>query len=498
MADGIIPVILSGGAGTRLWPLSRAARPKQFLSFTSAQDGTTLSLFQQAVLRCRSRPFDPRPVVVGANDHRFLLAQDLEKIAITADILLEPEPRNTCAAIAAGCLQALTRKTQALVAIVTADHNIPDHAAFREAVSHATPDAQDGHLVTFGIRPDRSTTGYGYMLPGKSLRRALAVEQFIEKPSQEVAERLIAENWLWNSGNFLFRADIFLEELARLEPEILDAVTAAHRKTTHDLGFLRLDAASFAAAPALQIDHAIMEKTQRAAVLPVTYSWADIGSWDGLHDMIETDGTGNAAIGDTALLDASGNLIHAPDKLTALVGVNDMIVVSTRDCLLVAAKSQAGNIKDLVAQLHADERPEAAETPQTFRPWGNYEVIDRGKGYQVKRTVVAPGGVLSLQSHVHRAEHWVVVTGEAEVTIDNQVQTLASGQSAYVPKGAIHRLANHGLKPLVLIEVQTGSYLGEDDIVRHDDIYNRHTLAQRPESRTRKDFNDIRILQGAW
>ena len=473
MAEDIIPVILSGGAGTRLWPLSRAARPKQFLSFGRAENGETLSLLQQAVLRCRGLPFDPRPIVVGANDHRFLLAQDLEKIATPADILLEPEPRNTCAAIAADCLQAIARQTQPLVAIMTADHNIPDHTAFRQAINDAAPDALDGHLVTFAIQPDRPATGYGYILPGKRLRHALAVEQFIEKPSQKLARHLIAENWLWNSGNFLFRADIFLEELERLEPSLLEAVAAAHHKHTNDLGFLRLDAQSFAAAPALQVDHAVMERTQRAAVLPVTYHWSDIGNWDGLHDMIDTDEAGNAVIGDAALMDASHNLVHAPDRLTALIGLHDMVVVSTRDCLLVAPKSETGKVKELVGQLRIAGRSEATETSQTFRPWGNYEVLDRGKGYQVKRTVVAPGGVLSLQSHVHRAEHWVVVTGEAEVTIGSKLQRLTAGQSAYVPQGTIHRLANRGPELLVLIEVQTGDYLGEDDIVRLEDIYNR-------------------------
>lgn len=480
MAEGIIPVILSGGAGTRLWPLSRAAKPKQFLSFGQSEGGKKLSLFQQTVQRCRGQPFAPRPIVVGANDHRFLLAQDLEKIGLPADILLEPCPRNTCAAIAAGCLQALTRKPDALVAIVTADHNIPDHVAFRQAISAAASDAENGQLVTFGICPDKPVTGYGYILPGKPLRRALAVKRFIEKPSQELAQRLIAENWLWNSGNFLFRADIFLNELALYEPAILEAVQAAHCKRTADLGFLRLAAESFVQAPAMQIDHAVMERTQRAAVLPVTYHWSDIGNWDGLQELIDADEDDNAIIGDTVLLDARGNLVHSPDRLTVLIGIEDMVVVSTRDCLLVTPKGSASEVKDLVTQLEADGRIEATETPQTFRPWGDYEVVDCGEGYQVKRTVVVPGGVLSLQSHVHRAEHWVVVSGEAEVTIGSEIKRLVAGQSAYVPQGTIHRLANRGLVPLVLIEVQTGDYLGEDDIVRLEDIYNRETPAQKP------------------
>lgn len=477
MVADIIPVILSGGAGTRLWPLSRAARPKQFLSFGAPKDGRVLSLFQQAVLRCRTRPFHPRPVVVGADEHRFLLAHDLASIKTEADILLEPEPRNTCAAIAAGCLQALARDPQALVAILAADHHIGDISAFVAAFSDAATDADDGRLVTFGIQPDRAASGFGYILPGDRLHRAHSVERFIEKPPQQEAERLLDEGWLWNSGNFLFRAAVFLDELARMEPEILEAVDNAHRKAKRDLGFLRLDAASFSAAPAKQVDHAVMERTRRAAVLPVTHHWADIGTWEGVEILMPKDETGNRISGDAVLIAADGNLVHSPDRLATLIGVSDMVVVSTRDCLLVMPKSHAGKISHLVAHLEAMGRTEAVETTRTFRPWGDYESIDRGDAYQVKRTVVAPGGVLSLQKHAHRAEHWIVVSGQAEVTIGNRTRRLVAGQSAYVPLGAIHRLANHGTQPLVLIEVQTGDYLGEDDIVRLEDIYNRNLPA---------------------
>lgn len=473
MAAGIIPIILSGGAGTRLWPLSRAARPKQFLSFGREEAGGRYSLFQQAALRCRGLPFDPRPVVVGADDHRFLLAENLARIGIVADILLEPAPRNTCAAVAAGCLQALARAPDALVAVLAADHHIPEGAAFAQAMREAAPDARDGRLVAFGVRPDRPATGYGYILPGRRLRRAMAVERFVEKPVAARAERFVAESWLWNSGNFLFRADAFLDELARLQPAILDAVRAAHGGARPDLDFLRLDEASFTAAPAVAVDRAVMERTDRAAVLPVGYRWSDVGSWDTVGGMIDGDEAGNAVVGEAALVAASGNLVHSPDRLTALVGVRDTVVVSTRDCLLVMPKAHAGDVGGLVERLAAEGRPEAVETLLTLRPWGSYERLDRGDGYQVKRTVVAPGGVLSLQKHAHRAEHWVVVTGEAEVTIGGQTRTLLPGQSAYVPQGTVHRLANRGAEPAVLIEVQTGSYLGEDDIVRLEDVYNR-------------------------
>lgn len=474
MAAGIIPVILSGGAGTRLWPLSRAARPKQFLSFNETEDGNSLSLFQQTALRCHGLPFDQRPVVVGAYEHRFLLAHDLASIEIEADILLEPEPRNTCAAIAAGCLQALTRKPQALVAVLAADHHISDKAGFMAAFRDAATDAQDGKLVAFGVRPDRAATGYGYILPGERLNRAHCVKHFIEKPQQDIAERLLAEGWLWNSGNFLFRADVFLDELARLEPAIHEAIDKAHHKARHDLGFLRLDPESFAAAPAMQVDHAVMEKTPNAAVLPVTHGWSDIGSWDGIDALIAADEAGNKITGDAVLIEASGNFVHSPDQLTALVGVHDMVVASTPDCLLVMPKSDQGKVRQLVARLHMQAHTQASQTAQIFRPWGYYEPIDKGDAYQVKRVVVAPGGTLSLQKHACRAEHWVIVAGKAEVTIGNRTRTLLPGQSAYVAQGVFHRLANRGTQPLVLIEVQTGDYLGEDDIVRLEDIYQRN------------------------
>lgn len=473
MAAGIIPVIVSGGTGTRLWPLSRADRPKQFLSFGEDGTGSGHSLFQQALLRCRGAPFDPRPVVVGARDHRFLLAEELLRAGIAADILLEPVARNTCAAIAAGCLQAQARAPGVLVAVLAADHHIPDAAAFAGAILDAATDARAGRLVAFGIRPDGPATGYGYILPGTRLRRALAIEKFIEKPAAAEAGSCVAAGWLWNSGNFLFRADVFLDELARLQPAILEAVSSAHERARTDLDFLRLDEESFSAAPAMAVDRAIMEKTRQGAVLPVDYHWSDIGSWDTVGVAIGSDEAGNTVVGDAALVAASGNLVHSRDRLTALLGVQDTVVVSTRDCLLVMPRSHAGEIGGLVARLQAEGWPEAAQTLKTLRPWGSYERLDCGEGYQVKRTVVAPGGVLSLQKHALRAEHWVVVTGRAEVTIGNRTRTLLPGQSAFVPQGVVHRLANRGSEPAVLIEVQTGTYLGEDDIVRLDDIYNR-------------------------
>ena len=466
----VVPVILSGGSGTRLWPLSRASKPKQFLRF-----GTARSLFQDTVLRCRAPLFDRRPIVVGAHDHRFLLAEDLQRIATDADILLEPVARNSCAAIAAGCLHALRRSPDAMVLALAADHHIPDAAAFAAAVETALPEAAAGRLVTFGIRPDRPATRYGYILPGERLETAHAVRRFVEKPAAGQAARHVAEGCLWNSGNFLFSAAAFLAELERLAPEVCAAVSQAHDRATVDLDFLRLDAAAFSASPAIAVDHAVMEKTDRAAVLAVDYAWSDVGSWDEVAAMLPRDACGNATAGATVIVDGKDNVVHSADRLTALSGVSGMVVVSTRDSLLVVPKSRAQAVKGLVARLRAEGRGEAVETLQTFRPWGNYERLDIGEGYQVKRIVVTPGGALSLQKHRRRAEHWVVVRGQAQATIDDETRTLLPGQSLHVPRGAIHRLANRGSEPLILIEVQTGDYLGEDDIVRLEDIYNQTT-----------------------
>ncbi|MFC3205345.1 mannose-1-phosphate guanylyltransferase/mannose-6-phosphate isomerase [Aquamicrobium soli] len=465
----VVPLILSGGSGTRLWPLSRASKPKQFLSF-----GGGKSLFQETVLRCRGDLFDPRPVVVGANGHSFLLAEDLLAVGLGADILLEPKACNSCAAIAAGCLETLKRSRDAVVLVLAADHHIPDTNAFANAVAEGLADAEAGRLVTFGVRPDRPATSYGYILPGEPLTKAAAVRRFVEKPDLDQAERYLAEGYLWNSGNFLFRATTFLEELERLQPDILAAVTVALETATSDLDFKRLGDA-FAQAPSISVDYAVMERTDLAAVLPVDYRWSDVGSWDAVSQIVKSDAHGNTVIGDATILEGSDNVVHSQDRLTTLIGVNDMIVVSTRDCLLVAPKPRAEDVKPLVARLQTEARIEAVEGLQLFRPWGNYERLDMGEGYQVKRIVVKPDGILSLQKHCHRAEHWVVVQGRAEVTIDGNIRDLMLGQSVYVPLGTVHRLANHGSEPVILIEVQTGGYLGEDDIIRLEDVYNRES-----------------------
>jgi mannose-1-phosphate guanylyltransferase/mannose-6-phosphate isomerase len=464
----VVPIILSGGSGTRLWPMSRASKPKQFLSF-----GAGHSLFQETALRCTSPIFDPRPIIVGSASHRFLIASDLSEISIDADILLEPMARDSCAAIAAGCVCAMTRDPQARVLVLAADHHIPDWQAFACAVNSALPDVDAGYLVTFGVEPDRPATSYGYIRPGKMLNRALQVEAFVEKPSEARAQDYIDCQYLWNSGNFLFRADVFLEELRRYQPEIYSAARDSFANAASDMNFLRLNASDFATSPAISVDYAVMEKTGKAAVLPVKYSWSDIGSWDSAASIFPRDGNENAVFGDVVLNQCQGNIVHSPEKLTAMIGVEDTIVITTRDCVLVADKNRAEEVKALVETLRCQQRREAVEALRVFRPWGNYEQLDMGKNYQVKRIVINPGGVLSLQKHRHRAEHWIVVCGNPEIVIDDTVKTLQPNQSVYVPLGSVHRLSNNGREAVVLIEVQTGAYLGEDDIIRLSDNYNR-------------------------
>ena len=464
----IIPVILSGGSGTRLWPLSRASRPKQFLSFGSGR-----SLFQETALRCRSAIFDPRAIVVGAEAHRFLLAEDLLEIGAACDIVLEPLARNSCAAIVAGCLQAVARDDDAMVMVLAADHHIPDAAAFAAAVELGAADAANGNLVTFGILPDRPATGYGYIEPGTQLIHARKAASFVEKPDAATAAGYVAKGYLWNSGNFLFRADAFLDEARHLAPAIFDAVSGAFADARRDLDFLRLDETAFARSPSISVDYAVMEKTVRAAVLPVSYRWSDVGSWQSVADIVEADPAGNAIVGNAVIVDGFNHVVHSSAMLTTVIGGRDLVIVTTRDAVLVADKARAESVKALVAQMQDEGRAEASEALQMFRPWGNYERLDIGEGYQVKRITVKPGGVLSLQKHRHRAEHWVVVQGRAEVTIGDTVRICEPSESVYVPLGAVHRLANRGEEAVVLIEVQTGDYLGEDDIVRLEDNYNR-------------------------
>ena len=470
-ARPIIPIILSGGSGSRLWPLSRDSKPKQFLKFNNQH-----SLIQQTVLRCRSPIFDVKPIFVCADNHRFLIAEDLSEIDIDADILLEPARRNSCAAITAGCLKALERSRDAIVLILACDHDIPDHRKFTDAVAAAALDIMDGYLATFGVRPTHPATGYGYILPGRQLREGgcLKVSQFVEKPTREQAEHYLGEGYLWNSGNFLFGADAFIEELKLHHPEILDAVKGAYYGAQEDLNFLRLEKQAFERSPTISVDDAVMTRTDEAVVFPVDYAWSDVGSWHAVWEVSEKNQMGNAVIGDAHIVNGNNNLVHSVGKLTTLIGLNDVAVIAARDAVLVTSRQHSENVKQLVVDLQENGRTEANEAQQIFQPWGNYESLDKAEGYHVKRIVIKPGGVLSLQKHHHRAEHWIVVQGRPQVTIDEDVQILEPNQSIYVPQGANHRLANHGEESVILIEVQTGDYLEEDDIIRIEDVYYRN------------------------
>jgi mannose-1-phosphate guanylyltransferase / mannose-6-phosphate isomerase len=468
----LIPLVLSGGSGTRLWPVSRKNLPKQFLSL--AGDGT---LFQQTLARTRALPDLAPPIVVAADDHRFLAAEQLREVGIAdATIVLEPLARNTAPAIALGALAALERDPDAVLLVLPADHLVSDSAPFVDAVRAALPLAREGWLVTFGIRPDRPETGFGYIRRAEALAGGtFRVEQFVEKPDLPTAERYLADGgYDWNSGMFLFRAARYLEELAAHAPTMLDAVRDAYAAARRDLDFLRIDADAFARVPEDSIDYAVMEKTTRAAVVPLSCGWSDIGSWSALWLAGERDADGNVREGDTLAFDSHGCLLRSHDRhLLATVGVDDLIVVSTPDATLVAHRDAAQQVKRIVEELKRSGRSEHSLHRVVHRPWGSYDSLEAADRFQVKRIVVKPGASLSLQKHHHRAEHWVVVSGTAEVTCDDKVFLLGENQSTYIPLGSVHRLRNPGKEPLELIEVQSGSYLGEDDIVRFDDVYGR-------------------------
>lgn len=468
----LIPLILSGGSGTRLWPVSRRNLPKQFLSLSG--DGT---LFQQTVARTQKLPDVTAPIVVASEDHRFLAADQLLEAGISgATILLEPVARNTAPAIALGALKAVERYPQALLLVLPADHLIGDTGSFVAAVQQALPAARDGWLVTFGIRPDRPETGFGYIRRAESIGgAAFRVERFVEKPDLATAKGYVKDGgYDWNSGMFLFKAARYLEELGQHALEMLEAVRQAYATGHGDLDFVRVDAEAFAKVPDNSIDYAVMEKTSRAAVIPVSCAWSDIGSWSALWLSGQHDEQGNQREGDTLTVNTRNSLLRSHDRhMIATVGVDDLIVVTTPDATLVAHRDAAQDVKKVVDQLKVSGRTEHSFHRVVHRPWGSYDSLEEGGRFQVKRIVVKPGASLSLQKHHHRAEHWIVVSGTAEVTCDEKVFLLAENQSTYIPLGSVHRLRNPGKVPLELIEVQSGSYLGEDDIVRFDDVYGR-------------------------
>jgi mannose-1-phosphate guanylyltransferase/mannose-6-phosphate isomerase len=469
MPSPIIPILLAGGAGTRLWPVSRDALPKQFLPLVGER-----STYQETLLRVQ-HPMFGAPIVITGPDFHFFARRQAEEVGIEATVVIEPVRRDSGPAIAAATMIAGLRNPQAVVLALAADHIILDVEKFRATCLAGQPAAEAGHIVTFGIKPTEPKTSYGYILPGAEIdgTQVHRVERFVEKPDATTAWNYVGAGYLWNSGNFLFRADVLLSELTRLEPEMAQAIEAAVKNATTDLGFLRLEPNAFARAPQKSIDYAVMEKTDRAAVVAGDFRWSDIGSWDALFDITPRDTEGNITQGPVVTMDVRNCIVHSDGRLTAMVGVEDLVVVSTSDAVMVVPRSRAQEVKDLAAKLKASNRPEASAHKRVHRPWGYYESIDMGERFQVKRIVVIPGGTLSLQKHRHRAEHWVVVRGTAEVTIGEQSKAVHENESTYIPIGSIHRLANKGKIPLELIEVQTGSYLGEDDIERIEDVYKR-------------------------
>ena len=466
-----MPVIMCGGSGTRVWPESRESLPKQFIPLIGQR-----STFQSIVNLVRDTEVFDRPVVITNFAYRFRVAEQLREIGAEAAILLEPDRRDSAAAVGAAAAWAQARDPAAVVAMLAADHVFEDGKEFARLCAQAGAAAAAGDIVAFGVTPDHPATGYGYIQPGPPLARdprLRKIERFVEKPDEARARAFIDEGYLWNSGNFVFRADVMLEELRRFEPEIAAATGEAASAAKKDLGFVVLDHESFARAPKTSIDYAVMERTERAVVLTADVGWSDVGEWSTVWRLSPRDADGNSLRGRAVAIDSTNVLVRSEGQLTAVIGLKDVVVVATGDAVLVADRSQTAKVKKLVESLKAEGHPEATEHRRNYRPWGYYQSIDQGSRYQVKRIVVRPGGRLSLQKHHHRAEHWVVVRGAAEVTLNDKVTLVHENESIYLPIGSTHRLANPGKIDVELIEVQTGSYFGEDDIVRIDDVYNR-------------------------
>jgi len=469
----ITPVILCGGSGTRLWPLSRSAYPKQFLRLTGE-----FTMLQETLKRLDGVSGMAAPVVICNQEHRFLVAEQLRAIGVTPKLLLlEQTGRNTAPAVAAAAISLAKEDPEGLMLVLPSDHVIQDVPAFHRAIGTAAVAASQGLLTTFGIIPSGPETGYGYIRRGGALRdldNTFGIAQFVEKPNLETAQRFVASGeYFWNSGMFVLKASTYLEELREFQPAILAAVTKALDASKMDMDFCRLDEKAFAESPSISIDYAVMEKTKLGAVVPVEMGWNDVGSWDALWDLHEKTAAGNVLQGDVLASDVSNTFIKAENRMVAAVGVDDLVIVETADAVLVSSRKAAQDVKLLVDRMKTAERSEHVTHRRVYRPWGSYEGIDEGSRYQVKRLTVNPGAKLSLQLHHHRAEHWIVVSGTARVTRGDEVILLTENQSTYIPLGTKHRLENPGLVPLHLIEVQSGSYLGEDDIVRFADDWNR-------------------------
>lgn len=468
----LVPVVLSGGSGTRLWPLSRELYPKQLLPLVGK--GTML---QETLARLHGVAEVGAPVVVCNESHRFLVAEQLRQVNVAASaIVLEPVGRNTAPAVAVAALAALTAagNEDPVLLVLPADHVIRNVPAFQSAVQIGLRAAQSGKLVTFGVVPDKPETGYGYIRRSEGAGPEYPVAQFVEKPDLATAQQYVATGqYYWNSGMFMFRAKMFLEELKQFAPAMHAACLAAFGAARDDLDFTRLPATEFSACPSDSIDYAVMEKTLKAVVVPLDAGWSDVGSWSALHEAIPADEAGNVCVGDVLSSDSHGCYLHSTSRLVAAVGLKDHVVVETKDAVMVAPKGRVQDVKNLVNELKKQGRYETSLHREVFRPWGSYDSIDSGERFQVKRLVVKPGASLSLQLHHHRAEHWVVVSGTAQITCDDKVFLLEENQSTYIPVGAKHRIDNPGKIPLHIIEVQSGSYLGEDDIVRFEDVYGR-------------------------
>jgi mannose-1-phosphate guanylyltransferase/mannose-6-phosphate isomerase len=466
----LTPVLLSGGVGSRLWPVSREAHPKQFQPLAGE-----LSMLQETLQRTSGLEA-AAPLVVCNEEHRFMVAEQLRQVDIRASaLILEPQGRNTAPAVALAALQVITADPDALLLVLPADHLIQNVDAFVAAVGKAIPLARQGRLVTFGVVPASAETGYGYIKCGATLEAGTYdLERFVEKPDAATAQvYLDSGNYLWNSGMFLLQAATYLEQLGEHAPEILACCRKAMGKASVDLDFVRPDAEAFAACPSDSIDYAVMEKTNAGAVVSLDCGWSDVGTWSALWDVAQRDTDGNVCVGDVILDDCSGSYFRSESRLVAATGVKNLVVVETADAILVADRSKVQDVKRIVNRLKEQQRPEVSLHRRVYRPWGSYESLVVSDRFQVKRIVVNPGQALSLQMHHHRAEHWIVVHGTAEVTCEDKVFMLGEDESTYIPLGHKHRLANPGRIPLELIEVQSGTYLGEDDIVRFEDIYGR-------------------------
>jgi mannose-1-phosphate guanylyltransferase/mannose-6-phosphate isomerase len=469
MSERIIPLIMCGGAGTRLWPASREVRPKQFLPLFGAR-----STFQDTLLRVADPALFARPIVITNAAYRFMVLEQLAEIDIEADVLLEPFRRDSGPAIAAGAAFALGRDQDAVVLALAADHVVRDNAAFVAACRQGLVAASDGRIVTFGIKPDRVATEYGYINPGEAVSGAVrAVKAFVEKPDQATAADYVSSGYLWNSGNFMFRAAVLTDEYRKFDVASVEAIGNAVAGAGRDLGFVTLEPDAFGAAKAISIDYAVMEKTSRAAVVPVSCGWSDVGSWHEVWKLAAKDAEGNAAQGRAVFEDSRNCNVSTDKALVALEGVDDLVVVATEDAVLVSRQKDANGLKRLVGRLKSVAPQVTEDHLKVHRPWGSYQSVDNGDRHQVKRIIVKPGSRLSLQKHHHRSEHWIVVRGAAKVTINDTVKTVHENESVYIPLGAVHRLENPGKILLELIEVQTGSYFGEDDIIRIEDDYRR-------------------------